>query len=308
MYLLYSSLAEKYVTVFPSIRSLSLQTGFSLTSIVKYNKILEEVGLLEIKRNNLNNSNHYILTDPPEFTDSLKKKMNLHEDFEPILNPFPVFQKVEHRCSRKWNTGVPESETPVFQKMDHNNKDLVVVFNSLKTTTIPERTCALLSSILDLPASNAELIKSSDSILKSAVKYVSDPEDVFLFIQEKCKTFKKQILKADDKIAYIHNAVAKNLKPTATIKREVEDQTNSEITKAQEDDRKRIEDAWRKLSSTEKAKYFSEHIKKYSRVKNQSFSEEDLAEALNTLATTGRFGNFQIEKPPIDFKAEKGEA
>jgi hypothetical protein len=305
LYLIYCSLAEKYTTVFPSMKSLRQQTGFAFDSIIKYNRCLEEVGLLEIKRNNLNNSNHYILTDPPELSSELKKKMKLHHDFKPIIEVFPVLQNLERRYSKNWSTGTPKSGTPVLQKLEHNNKDLVVVSN--KTTTMQTALftlASLFATILELPKQTEELIESSESILKSALKHKNNPEEAILFIQEKCELFKNKISQADDKLALIHSIVKKNWQDTKGIKHKAVKIINLENQKMEEQIQTKIMNEWKKLPPEIRVNYLTTPIKNYYQAMKKPLNEKELSNALATLIATGSFGNFNLNVPPHDFKGE----
>jgi hypothetical protein len=131
MYSIYCRMATHYSKVFPSFRTLRSFTGFGFTKIANCNKLLEEVGLVQIVREITEEAgkenNKYYLLEPKPLPESIKIK------YYP-KSWLPIFKR--HGATNLGAGGATKSVTPpatnlgagVLPKWEHN-KDSVVVNN-----------------------------------------------------------------------------------------------------------------------------------------------------------------------------------
>lgn len=324
LYSIYCRLASGFGTVFPSLKTIQQNTGFSRTSISKYNSLLEEVGLIKIERQVYsrsrkgpddeelkfpsNESNTYILLEPEGLTPELKRKY-YPKNWRPIIKytPSPKYgQGVSGEASPNFGQGPgPNSGQALVQKMYTINKDLNAVVLKDKTTT--EAVAKLAEAAL--PFCSLEyhhVVVGMEVILKTALKSKSSLEEAFQAIVDKTQMFAETLKKADNPLALLHAAVKHDWKDTGTLKKQEAIEFKQNMEREEAEQKKLIKEAWDKIPAREKAKFYQDGLRWdfHKRHKKQP-QEEELRTMMDELIESGRYGIFDLAIPSPYFRPEE---
>lgn len=305
LYSVYCRLASSFNKVFPSLRTIQKYTGFSRSSIAKYNCILEELLLIKIEKrlsgNGDSENNIYYLLEPKPLSDELRRKY-YPESWEPILKlggglkfgPPQVVQNLDHRG--------PENEPRVVQKLDRINKDFDSVVN-LHTTT--------LNAILDaaLPYCGVDASKAVvglEVIFKTALKRFNNPETAGEYVIEKVSAFSESLKTAKNPLAMLHAAVKGDWQDMKSVKKQEAAEFEKRMARANEDREKILRDAWLKLPDERKAELWKPGLKYDFFRRNKKWPlDHEMNEIVGEFIREGRYGIFSISSIPPDFKPEE---
>lgn len=324
LYSIYCRLASGFGTVFPSLKTIQQNTGFSRTSISKYNSLLEEVGLIKIERQVYsrsrkgpddeelkfpsNESNTYILLEPEGLTSELKRKY-YPKNWRPIIKytPSPKYgQGVPGEASPNFGQGPgPNSGQALVQKMDTINKDLNVVVLKDKTTT--EAVAKLAEAALPFcRLEHPHVVVGMEVILKTALKSNASPEDAFQVILDKIHMFEEALKKADNPLALLHAAVKHDWQDAGTIRKQEALEFKQSMEREAEEQKQLIKKAWDKIPAQDKAKFYQDGLRWDFQKRHKKLPQEDEINAMtDELIKTGRYGIFDLTIPSPYFRPEE---
>jgi hypothetical protein len=99
-------------TGFPGIRTLSQNTGLSLSTVVESIRRLEAKKILKVKRQGKGQSNHYSMSKSALKSSTVNKKKRTENQ-----------NGQENKAHRKPNTSVPKISTEAHRKSEHKEKE-----------------------------------------------------------------------------------------------------------------------------------------------------------------------------------------
>lgn len=329
LYAIYCRIASTYNKVFPSYRTIRKNTGWGLSQILKYNKILGDVGLIRIVRGTLHSgykdNNQYILLEPKKLSDEIKEKY-YPKNWEPILKSkllgvpktgtpkteknkagvpvlgTPVFPKQEHRDSILG--------TPVFLKQEHINNNTVVVNNKTTTEDINQ-----LIGYLKLNTSLSVVgFSGMEKIINTALHKTGDKEKALAYIISKIDFFKESLHKKKNPMGFLHDAVKENFEDyEAIIQNSIIDENETIEYKRQKENEERKKEeqhlkdikqkAWMNLKPRERAEYYMSAMKFIYSQKNgrKHPSESKLKEITDELIDNNKWESIVLDFPAPNF-------
>lgn len=306
LYSIYCRLASTYSKVFPSTPVLRKNTGFSRTSIAKYNAILVELGLIEIIKNYSEKNgyeNHtYVLLEPQGLSDNLKKKY-YPKEWSPIVKYPPCTNNGHAPHVQSLDKACSNNEQGHVQNMDTiNNKDLV---NNKTTTTRNQLTGGMVKDLVNYLNDKTDLVvvfHEMQRIIYSAINLKGDLVNALGYVKQKIDDFSDILPAKGNPMGFLHEAVKDDFKPRKR-KPSINEKENEELNKSISVYNDHLINAWKSLSNTDKASRYKEAIiYRFMRKNRRKPNSAELEKLLNKLASTGNLDGISLKSPAPDFK------